>query len=130
MATISVPGLTLICGIHSLFIICWQLFYRKEISILRAEHMMPLFQRSQHLNFGFNFQKPGDNKDMDDKVHKNWKDDLRVDGLSKKLHDEMSCFCLMHMQGSLLCHFWVAAFIKVAIKRPWFNLYDYCICIY
>ena len=30
---------------------------------------------------------------------------LRVDGMRKKLCDEMVCFCLMHMQRSLLCPF-------------------------
>ena len=37
--------------------------------------------------------------------HTNWKDDLRVEGLRKKLCDEIFCFCLMYMQCSLLAIF-------------------------
>ena len=37
--------------------------------------------------------------------HTNSKGFLRVDGMRKKLCDEMVCFCLMHMQRSLLCPF-------------------------
>ena len=36
------------------------------------------------------------------KFHTNSKGFLRVDGMRKKLHDEMFCFCLVHMQCSLL----------------------------
>ena len=59
---------------------------------------------------------------MDDTMrqsHTNWKDDLRVDRLYKKLCNEMFWYCLMHMQCSLLCLFWVASFIKVALKFVW-----------
>ena len=35
------------------------------------------------------------------------KGNLRVDGLLKKLCDEMFCFSLMHTQCYLLCPFWV-----------------------
>ena len=43
--------------------------------------------------------------------------------MRKKLCDEMVCFCLMHMQRSLLCPFWVACFIKGQVKQTCFNLY-------
>ena len=55
--------------------------------------------------------------------HTNWKDELRVNGLRKKLCDEMFCFCLMHMQCSLLCTFWVASSIKGEVKQTCLNLY-------
>ena len=37
--------------------------------------------------------------------------------MHKKLCDEIVCFCLMHMQCSLLCPFWVACFIKGQVKQ-------------
>ena len=57
--------------------------------------------------------------------HTNSKGFLRVDGMRKKLCDEMVCFCLMHMQRSLLCPFWVACFIKGQVKQTCFNLYGH-----
>ena len=44
--------------------------------------------------------------------------------MHKKLCDEIVCFCLMHMQCSLLCPFWVACSIKGQVKQTCFNLYD------
>ena len=38
----------------------------------------------------------------------------------------MLCFCLMLMRCSLLGLFWVASFIKVSSKRPWYNLMPWC----
>ena len=40
--------------------------------------------------------------------------------MRKKLRDEMFCFCLVHMQCSLLRPFWVASFIKGRFKQAWF----------
>ena len=55
--------------------------------------------------------------------HTNCEDDLRVDGLRKKLCDEIFCFCLMRMYCSLLWPFWVASFTKGRVKKACFNLY-------
>ena len=55
-----------------------------------------------------NLDSPGYNLDWPTAVageHTNSKGFLRVDGMRKKLCDEMVCFCLMHMQRSLLCPF-------------------------
>ena len=56
------------------------------------------------------------------KPHTNSKGFLRVDGMRKKLRDEMFCFCLMHTKCSLLRPFWVASFIKGQVKQACFNL--------
>ena len=57
-------------------------------------------------------------------LHTNSKGFLRVDGMRKKLCDEMVCFGLMHVQRSLICPFWVACFIKGQVKQTCFNLYE------
>ena len=55
----------------------------------------------------------------------NWKDDWSRNGWRKKLGFEMFGFCLMRMQCSLLCPFWVASSIKGEVKQSCFNLYGF-----